>query len=148
MDFSPPLVIFALRFVSRDVAQPGSALRSGRRGRWFESSHPDFALQSFSIGGLFSKVRCTKYEVRSTKSLKQEESNRKENSCSSFNFLERAVISRLPTTDSRLLTPDSRLPSPDSRLLTPDSRLPTPDSRLPTPFSRLRFRFFRTTRIR
>ncbi len=26
----------------RDVAQPGSALRSGRRGRWFESSHPDF----------------------------------------------------------------------------------------------------------
>ncbi len=46
MEFSPPLVIFALRFVSRDVAQPGSALRSGRRGRWFESSHPDFALQS------------------------------------------------------------------------------------------------------
>jgi hypothetical protein len=27
--------------VFRDVAQPGSALRSGRRGRWFESSHPD-----------------------------------------------------------------------------------------------------------
>jgi hypothetical protein len=26
----------------RDVAQPGSVLRSGRRGRWFESSHPDF----------------------------------------------------------------------------------------------------------
>ncbi len=26
----------------RDVAQLGSALRSGRRGRWFESSHPDF----------------------------------------------------------------------------------------------------------
>ena len=26
----------------RDVAQFGSALRSGRRGRWFESSHPDF----------------------------------------------------------------------------------------------------------
>ena len=26
---------------ARDVAQPGSALRSGRRGRWFESSHPD-----------------------------------------------------------------------------------------------------------
>lgn len=25
----------------RDVAQPGSALRSGRRRRWFESSHPD-----------------------------------------------------------------------------------------------------------
>ena len=27
--------------IHRDVAQPGSALRSGRRGRWFESSHPD-----------------------------------------------------------------------------------------------------------
>ena len=26
----------------RDVAQPGSAPRSGRGGRWFESSHPDF----------------------------------------------------------------------------------------------------------
>ena len=25
----------------RDVAQPGSAPRSGRGGRWFESSHPD-----------------------------------------------------------------------------------------------------------
>ena len=25
----------------RDVAQPGRALRSGRRGRWFESSRPD-----------------------------------------------------------------------------------------------------------
>ena len=25
----------------RAVAQPGSALRSGRRGRWFESSLPD-----------------------------------------------------------------------------------------------------------
>jgi hypothetical protein len=31
----------------RDVAQPGSALRSGRRGRWFESSHPDQAVQNF-----------------------------------------------------------------------------------------------------
>src|SRR5688500_3948902 len=30
----------------RDVAQPGSALRSGRRGRWFESSHPDFVHHS------------------------------------------------------------------------------------------------------
>ncbi len=25
----------------RDVAQPGRALRSGRRGRWFKSSRPD-----------------------------------------------------------------------------------------------------------
>ena len=27
--------------VCRDVAQPGRALRSGRRGRWFKSSRPD-----------------------------------------------------------------------------------------------------------
>ena len=27
--------------LSRDVAQPGRALRSGRRSRWFESSRPD-----------------------------------------------------------------------------------------------------------
>ena len=26
----------------RGVAQPGRALRSGRRGRWFKSSRPDF----------------------------------------------------------------------------------------------------------
>jgi hypothetical protein len=29
----------------RDVAQPGSVLRSGRRGRRFESSHPDYKLK-------------------------------------------------------------------------------------------------------
>jgi hypothetical protein len=28
--------------ILRDVAQPGSAPRSGRGGRWFESSHPDY----------------------------------------------------------------------------------------------------------
>ncbi len=35
---------FAFQYICvpfRDVAQPGSARRSGRRGRWFESSHPD-----------------------------------------------------------------------------------------------------------
>ena len=31
-------------FLWRDVAQLGSALRSGRRGRWFESSHPDLYI--------------------------------------------------------------------------------------------------------
>ena len=30
------------RVFKRGVAQSGSARRSGRRGRWFESSHPDF----------------------------------------------------------------------------------------------------------
>lgn len=39
--------------VKRDVAQLGSALRSGRRGRWFESSHPDFLV---SIVKLFVAV--------------------------------------------------------------------------------------------
>src|SRR5689334_13998018 len=47
---TPPLLVrsilfFGMRWIYlrsiRDVAQPGSALRSGRRGRWFESSHPD-----------------------------------------------------------------------------------------------------------
>jgi hypothetical protein len=34
----------------RDVAQPGSALRSGRRGRRFESCHPDqLILKSFAF---------------------------------------------------------------------------------------------------
>jgi len=35
-----------LLFKIRDVAQPGSALRSGRRGRRFESCHPDLAGQT------------------------------------------------------------------------------------------------------
>ena len=35
----------------RDVAQSGSALRSGRRGRWFESSHPDkIGRSAFVVG--------------------------------------------------------------------------------------------------
>ncbi len=38
------MYIFALS--KRDVAQSGSALRSGRRGRKFESCHPDFFSQN------------------------------------------------------------------------------------------------------
>ena len=37
----------------RDVAQPGSALRSGRRGRKFESCHPDFVKASLSFRLVF-----------------------------------------------------------------------------------------------
>ena len=37
----------------RDVAQPGSALRSGRRGRKFESCHPDFVKTSLSFRLVF-----------------------------------------------------------------------------------------------
>ena len=33
----------------RGVAQPGSALRSGRRGRRFESYHPDSLIESNGI---------------------------------------------------------------------------------------------------
>ena len=44
-----PFSIFAVRLKNRDVAQPGSALRSGRRGRWFESSHPDHVGTSYFI---------------------------------------------------------------------------------------------------
>lgn len=35
------MATFVFFKVFRDVAQPGSAPRSGRGGRWFESSHPD-----------------------------------------------------------------------------------------------------------
>ncbi len=34
-------IVLLQRKMFRDVAQPGSALRSGRRGRKFESCHPD-----------------------------------------------------------------------------------------------------------
>ena len=40
----------------RGVAQPGRALRSGRRGRWFKSSRPDSKskqLVSLNCGELF-----------------------------------------------------------------------------------------------
>ena len=33
----------------RSVAQPGRALRSGRRGRWFEPSHSDHRLQPANV---------------------------------------------------------------------------------------------------
>src|SRR5919202_5654740 len=35
------ICVVALLPPSRDVAQPGSALAWGARGRWFEFSHPD-----------------------------------------------------------------------------------------------------------
>gem|GEM_PF-5771204 len=38
--------------ILRGVAQPGSALRSERRGRRFESYHPDFKRGSFLIYGV------------------------------------------------------------------------------------------------
>ena len=37
--------------INRDVAQPGSVLAWGARGRWFESSHPD--QKPFSFAGRF-----------------------------------------------------------------------------------------------
>ena len=42
----------------RDVAQPGSALRSGRRGRWFESSHPDKTIKARVYLWLFCFGEC------------------------------------------------------------------------------------------
>ena len=42
----------------RDVAQPGSALRSGRRGRKFESCHPDFVKNQLEFqAGFFVPLR-------------------------------------------------------------------------------------------
>ena len=58
LERDPTNIIFAIlsnRYIRfRDVAQPGSARRSGRRGRWFESSHPDHIAKALSIKtGLF-----------------------------------------------------------------------------------------------
>ena len=39
--------------IHRDVAQPGSALAWGARGRWFESSPPDICKRLFQKGSLF-----------------------------------------------------------------------------------------------
>jgi hypothetical protein len=39
----------AIKVLRRDVAQPGSALASGVRGRWFESSHPDQKFRGLGI---------------------------------------------------------------------------------------------------
>ena len=41
----------------RGVAQPGRALRSGRRGRWFKSSHPDSMKKFFTEFSGKSKQR-------------------------------------------------------------------------------------------
>ena len=43
------LFFIFMMLIFRDVAQPGSALRSGRRGRRFESCHPDLRGQSRNI---------------------------------------------------------------------------------------------------
>ena len=53
---SPSLRVAAKRWARkfkniRGVAQPGRALRSGRRGRKFESCHPDFVWTAFTIRG-------------------------------------------------------------------------------------------------
>ena len=47
--------IFAHLFTKgdRDVAQPGSVLAWGARGRWFESSHPDNTILPAAAGGIF-----------------------------------------------------------------------------------------------
>src|SRR5690554_678971 len=43
---------------NRCVGQSGSALRSVRRGRWFESSHPDiFKKLSVLLGAFFMGLR-------------------------------------------------------------------------------------------
>ena len=37
----------------RNVVQPGRTLRSGRRGRWFESSHSDQLKKPYPCGEAF-----------------------------------------------------------------------------------------------
>ena len=36
------------KICDRNVAQPGSALDWGSRGRWFESSHSDFKINNLA----------------------------------------------------------------------------------------------------
>ena len=44
----------------RGVAQPGSALAWGARGRWFESSHPDWFESRLNRGGFLHSIQlCT-----------------------------------------------------------------------------------------
>ena len=37
----------------RGVAQPGRALRSGRRGRWFKSGHPDHFYKALMMNKVY-----------------------------------------------------------------------------------------------
>ena len=47
--FAPPFAANSgLKFELRGVAQPGRALGSGPRGRWFKSSLPDFVKAAVS----------------------------------------------------------------------------------------------------
>src|SRR4051794_30546534 len=58
-----PLRFARLMRLSRGVAQLGSALRSGRRGRGFESRHPDCSAWRSS----WSYVNCRRSELQSEK---------------------------------------------------------------------------------
>lgn len=56
------------RGFTRGVAQLGSVLRSGRRGRWFESSHPDnknktHRKMGFTINTLLKRVNSLIYSI-------------------------------------------------------------------------------------
>ena len=47
-DVAPPVEGYYQGFF-RDVAQSGSVLAWGARGRWFESSRPDFKKKSLAM---------------------------------------------------------------------------------------------------
>ena len=55
----------------RDVAQPGSALRSGRRGRKFESCHPDQNKKNRYLSGFFLFYTIKRYSTLDIKSYMQ-----------------------------------------------------------------------------
>jgi hypothetical protein len=65
--------------VIRDVAQPGSVLRSGRRGRWFESSHPDkqekpwhsrgFVISKYASEGIIKPGWANNYDCTSPEEI-------------------------------------------------------------------------------
>lgn len=50
----------------RDVAQPGSVLAWGARGRWFESSHPDFYFFSIWNPIFFISSQNIGYDLETT----------------------------------------------------------------------------------
>jgi hypothetical protein len=53
LEHFPEIKYICLPKIPRDVAQPGSVLAWGARGRWFESSHPDFKSILVEKNGFF-----------------------------------------------------------------------------------------------
>ena len=115
----------------REVAQPGSAPRSGRGGRKFESCLPDIARRSFSSGGLFYAAKKQKGIMRGARRMcrcanvriKGRLMKRLHYPCSVFLRVLRVSVVQKPFAPLRVfasLRPKCLI----TRLLTPDRRFP------------------------